>query len=62
MKNEVVSDPAIWEEFQKQAKERRRNPATLVTEWMRTQLEIWEDEKLFREMRRDAQQERLYGR
>lgn len=54
MKNEIVFDPAIWEEFQREARKRRRNPANLITEWMREQLEIWEDEKLFREMRRDA--------
>ena len=54
MKNEIMLDPAIWEEFQKQAKKRRRNPVALITEWMREQLEIWEDEKLFREMRSDA--------
>ena len=47
-------DPAIWEEFQKQAKKRRRNPVALVTELMREQLEIWEDEKLDKAMRRDA--------
>lgn len=55
MKNELQFDATIWEEFQKQAKKRRRNPVALVTELMREQLEIWEDEKLFREMRRDAQ-------
>lgn len=55
MKNEIVFDPTTWEEFQRQAKRRRRNPVTLVTELMREQLEIWEDEKLFREMRQDAQ-------
>jgi hypothetical protein len=54
MEKEIVFDSAIWEEFQKQAKKRRRNPVALVTELMREQLEIWEDEKLFREMRRDA--------
>jgi hypothetical protein len=54
MKKEAVFDSAIWEEFQKQAKKRRRNPVALITEWMREQLEIWEDEKLFREMRRDV--------
>ena len=54
MKKEIVLDPAIWEEFQKQAKRRRRNPVALVTELMREQLEIWEDEKLDKAMRRDA--------
>lgn len=54
MKNETIFDQTIWEEFQRQAKRRRRNPVKLITELMREQLEIWEDEKLFREMRRDA--------
>jgi hypothetical protein len=58
MEKEIVFDSAIWEEFQKQAKKRRRNPVALVTELMREQLEIWEDEKLFREMRRDARKSR----
>lgn len=55
MKNETLFDQTIWEEFQRQAKRRRRNPVKLISELMREQLEIWEDEKLFREMRRDAQ-------
>jgi hypothetical protein len=55
MKKEIVFDSAIWEEFQKQAKKRRRNPAALVVEWMREQLEIWEDEKLDKAIRRDVQ-------
>ncbi len=54
MKNEIMFDPAIWEEFQKQAKKRRRNPVALVIEWMREQLEIWEDEKLDKAIRRDV--------
>lgn len=54
MKNELQFDATIWEEFQKQAKKRRQNPVALATELLREQLEIWEDEKLFREMRRDA--------
>ena len=55
MKNEIVFDSAIWEEFQREARKRRRNPVRLITELMREQLEIWEDEKLFREIRRDVQ-------
>ncbi len=55
MKNEIMLDPAIWEEFQKQAKRRRRNPITLITEWMREQMEIWEDEQLDNAIRRDVQ-------
>jgi hypothetical protein len=55
MKNELVLDLAVLEEFQKQARARRKNPGNLLTKLMREQLEIWEDEKLFEEMRRDAQ-------
>ncbi len=54
MKNEIVFDPAIWEEFQKQAKKRRRNPAEMLTEYMRECLETWEYKQLDREIRRDA--------
>jgi len=54
MKNEIVFDPAIWEEFQKQAKKRRRNPVTLLTEYMQECLDTWEFDQLFKEMRRDA--------
>jgi hypothetical protein len=55
MKNEILLDPAIWEEFQKQAKKRRRNPVTMLTEYMRECLETWEYKQLDEEMRRDAQ-------
>lgn len=54
MKNELQIEATIWEEFQKQAKRRRRNPVTLVSAWMREQLEIWEDEKLFSEMQEEG--------
>ena len=54
MKNEFILDREILEEFQKQAKKRRRNPGNLVTNWMREQLEIWEDEKLFHEMQEEG--------
>ena len=55
MKNELVLDLTTLMEFQKEAKKRRRNPGNLLTEWMREQLEIWEDEKLDQEIKRDAQ-------
>jgi len=55
MKNDLLLDRSVLEEFQKQAKRRRRNPGNLLTEWMREQLEIWEDEKLDREIKRDVQ-------
>lgn len=55
MKNEMMFDQTVWEEFQRQAKKRRRNPATLLTEFMRECLETWEYKQLDEEMRRDAQ-------
>ena len=50
----VESSP-LWEQFQAEARKRRRNPARLVTEYMRECLEIWEDEKLDEEIRADVQ-------
>jgi len=53
MKNGAYFDPAVWEEFQKEARKRRLSPARLLTEDMRECLETWEYKKLDREMRRD---------
>ena len=55
MKNELILDLTTLIEFQQEAKKRRRNPGHLLTEWMREQLEIWEDEKLDQEIKRDVQ-------
>ncbi|HQR35953.1 MAG TPA: hypothetical protein PLK30_24735 [Blastocatellia bacterium] len=55
MKNEILFDQAVWEEFQKQAKRQRQNPATLLTGFMRECLETWEYKQLDKEMQRDAQ-------
>lgn len=55
MKNDIVFDPAIWEEFQREARKRRRNPTKMLAEYMRECLETWEFDRLFKEMRRDAQ-------
>ena len=43
MKNELILDLTTLIEFQ------------LLNEWMREQLEIWEDEKLDQEIKRDVQ-------
>lgn len=45
----------LWDQFQKAARERRRNPERLLTEYMRERLEIWADQQLDTEMQRDAQ-------
>lgn len=55
MKNELQFDATIWEEFQKQAKKRRRNPMAMLTEYMRQCLETWEYKQLDDEIRRDVQ-------
>ena len=54
MKQETLFDTAIWEEFQKEARKRRLSPVRVAAELLRERLEIWEDERLFAEMRRDA--------
>lgn len=54
-KEVLVESSPLWERFQTEARKRRRNPARLVTEYMRECLEIWEDEKLDEEIRADAQ-------
>lgn len=54
MKPEALFEMTIWQNFLKEARKRRLNPLTLVADLLREQVEIWEDEKLFREMQRDA--------
>lgn len=54
-KEALVESSPLWEQFQAEARKRRRNPARLVTEYMRECLEIWEDEKLHEEIRADVQ-------
>lgn len=54
MKQENIFDAALWEEFQKEARKRRLSPVRVAAELLRERLEIWEDEKLLTEMRRDA--------
>lgn len=55
MANDILADSPVWEDFQREARARRRNPVRLLTEYMRERLEIWEDQKLDEEMRRAAQ-------
>ena len=55
MAKDSLQESPLWEEFQKAARQRRRNPVRLLTEYMRECLEIWEDQKLDKEIRRDVQ-------
>jgi len=54
MEKNTFSDSPLWKEFQKAARKRRRNPVSLLTEYMRECLEIWDDQKLDEEIQRDA--------
>lgn len=54
-KETLIESSPLWEQFQSEARKRRRNPARLVTDYMRECLEIWEDEKLDEEISRDVQ-------
>jgi hypothetical protein len=54
MEKDTFSDSPLWKEFQKAAREKRRNPVRLLTEYMRECLETWEDQKLDEEIRRDV--------
>lgn len=56
MARNTFLDSRLWEQFQKAARKRRRNAVRLLTEYMRERLEIWEDQKLDEEIRRDARQ------
>jgi hypothetical protein len=45
---------ALKEEFARVARRRRQDPESLLVQFMREYLEAWEDEKLHREMQRQA--------
>ena len=44
----------VWSQFETEARRQRRDPQKMLTDYMRECLEIWEDDKLFREMSRQA--------
>ena len=54
MEKNTFSDSPLWEEFQKAARKKRRNPVRLLTEYMRECLETWEDQKLDEAIQRDV--------
>lgn len=55
MAKDIFSESPVWEQFQEAARQRRRNPVRLLTGYMRECLEIWEDQKLDEQIRREAQ-------
>jgi hypothetical protein len=55
MTTKTIDESPVWKQFETEAKKRRRNPVKLLSEYMKECLEIWEDEKLDEEIRKDAQ-------
>jgi TPP-dependent pyruvate/acetoin dehydrogenase alpha subunit len=47
-------DSALWERFEEAARMRRRDPIRLLKEFMKERLEVWEDQKLDRQMKKAA--------
>lgn len=55
MTTKTIDESPVWKQFETEAKKRRRNPVKLVLDFVKEQVEIWEDEKLDEEIRKDAQ-------
>ena len=53
MSKEIL-DPALWERFEEAARKRHRDPVRLLKEFMKERLEIWEDQKLDRQLKKGA--------
>ncbi len=51
----TVNDSPLWEQFETEARKRRRNPVKLVLDLIKEQIEIWEDETLDNEISLEAQ-------
>ena len=49
-----ILDSALWDRFEEAARKRRRDPVRLLKEFMKEQLEVWEDQKLDRQVRKAA--------
>jgi len=47
-------DSALWERFEEAARKRRRDPVRLLKEFMKERLEVWEDQKLDRQIKKAA--------
>ena len=49
-----ILDSALWDRFEEAARKRRRDPVRLLKEFMKERLEVWEDQKLDRQVRKAA--------
>ena len=55
MKEQITIDSELWQEFKSAVRRKRRNPLNLIAAYMRESLEIWEHQKLDREIQKEAQ-------
>jgi hypothetical protein len=49
-----IPDSALWERFEEAARKRRRDPVRLLRDFMKERLEVWEDQKLDRQVKKAA--------
>lgn len=49
-----ILDSALWERFEEAARKRHRDPVRLLKEFMKERLEVWEDQKLDRQVKKAA--------
>jgi len=49
-----ILDSSLWERFEKAARKQRRDPVRLLKEFMKERLEVWEDQKLDRQVKKAA--------
>ncbi len=49
-----ILDSALWDRFEEAARKQRRDPVRLLKEFMKERLEVWEDQKLDRQVKKAA--------
>jgi hypothetical protein len=49
-----ILDSELWERFEEAARKRRRDPVRLLKDFMKERLEVWEDQKLDRQVKKAA--------
>jgi len=49
-----ILDSALWERFEEAARKQRRDPVRLLKDFMKERLEVWEDQKLDRQVKKAA--------
>ena len=49
-----ILDPRLWARFEEAARKRHHDPARLLKDFMKERLEVWEDQKLDRQVKKAA--------